>query len=43
MVCLIGRNGVGKIILLKILMGLIKLWKGIIKLWGKGIVKLIMD
>ena len=43
MVCLIGRNGVGKTTLLKTLMGLLKPRKGTIKLWGKGIAKLTTD
>ncbi|MGD1702144.1 urea ABC transporter ATP-binding subunit UrtE [Dapis sp. BLCC M229] len=43
MVCLIGRNGVGKTTLLKTVMGLLKPRKGTINLWGKAIANLRTD
>ena len=43
MVCLIGRNGVGKTTLLKTIMGLLKPRRGTIKLWGKRIANLTTD
>ena len=43
MVCLIGRNGVGKTTLLKTVMGLLKPQKGTINFCGKGIANLKTD
>ncbi|MEB3343693.1 urea ABC transporter ATP-binding subunit UrtE [Okeania sp.] len=43
MVCLIGRNGVGKTTLLKTIMGLLKPRKGTINLWDKPIFNLTTD
>ncbi|NEP91339.1 MAG: urea ABC transporter ATP-binding subunit UrtE [Okeania sp. SIO2C2] len=43
MVCLIGRNGVGKTTLLKTVMGLLRPQTGKINLWGKAIATLRPD
>ena len=43
MVCLIGRNGVGKTTLLKTIMGLLKPRQGVVSFFGKDITELTPD
>ncbi len=42
-VCLMGRNGVGKTTLLKVIMGLLKLWRGSILFNGEDLARLSPD